>query len=339
MEKELVSVIIPVYNGEKYIEKCLQSIQKQTYQEIEIIVINDGSTDKTKQILEKIANKEKIACILQEKENKGTALCKNKAIKHSKGKYIFFVDSDDTIKEDAIEKMLILLKKNEADAIRTTYVFDYNGKLVNGKEQIENAIFTQNTKEELIQKLLLDEIHGFCSGVFLFKKDIIIENNITFKEDMTIMEDFIFLVEILKNSNVVVTSNLVTLYYYQNSNGLTKSYQNIEKRWYNIEVRLQYTLELIQEYKSLEKYQEEIMRYLVTMYIKSTKYIFIQKISKQEAQEKIKRLKKIVNDRVEQYKIDKSKFNLISKLIYQLLDKEKVNILSVSLRLLNTIKR
>lgn len=339
MEKELVSVIIPVYNGEKYIEKCLQSIQKQTYQEIEIIVINDGSSDKTKKILEEIANKEKISCILQEEENKGTAVCKNKAIKHSKGKYIFFVDSDDTIKEDAIEKMMTVLKKNKADAIRTTYLFDYEGKLVEGKEQIENAIFIKDTKKDLIQKLLVDEIHGFCSGVFLFKKDIMIKNNITFQEDMTIMEDFIFLVEIIKNSDVVVTSNLVTLYYYQNSNGLTKSYQDIEKRWYNIEVRLQYTLKLIQKYPSLEKYQEEIMRYLITMYIKSTKYIFIQKINKQEAQNKIKRLKKIVNDRIEQYQIDISKFNLISKVIYQLLNKERVGMLSTSFRILNTIKK
>ena len=184
MKKELVSIIVPVYNGEKYIEKCIESINKQTYKEIEIIVINDGSTDKTKEILEEISMKQKNMTILNKKENKGTAICKNIGIQHSKGKYIFFVDSDDTITEDAINKMLNLLKKNNGDAIRTTYRFDYNGKIVKGNEKIENIAFAQNRKVELIQKFLLDQIHGFCSGVFLLKKDIIIKNNIRFKEDM-----------------------------------------------------------------------------------------------------------------------------------------------------------
>ncbi|MCI8471341.1 MAG: glycosyltransferase family 2 protein [Clostridia bacterium] len=339
MKKELVSIIVPVYNGEKYIEKCIESINKQTYKEIEIIVINDGSTDKTKEILEEISMKQKNMTILNKKENKGTAICKNIGIQHSKGKYIFFVDSDDTITEDAINKMLNLLKKNNGDAIRTTYRFDYNGKIVKGNEKIENIAFAQNRKVELIQKFLLDQIHGFCSGVFLLKKDIIIKNNIRFKEDMTIMEDFIFLLEIIKNSNVIVTSDLVTLYYYQNNAGLTKSYQDIEKRWYNIKVRLDYTIKIIQKYKSLEKYQEDSIRYLVSMYIKSTKYIFLKKVDIQEERQNVKNLKKNVNDLINGYQIDTNKFNLICKIIYYFLNKEKTKSLHIMFGVLDKVER
>lgn len=316
MKKELVSIIVPVYNGEKYIEKCIESINKQTYKEIEIIVINDGSTDKTKEILEEISMKQKNMTILNKKENKGTAICKNIGIQHSKGKYIFFVDSDDTITEDAINKMLNLLKKNNGDAIRTTYRFDYNGKIVKGNEKIENIAFAQNRKVELIQKFLLDQIHGFCSGVFLLKKDIII-----------------------KNSNVIVTSDLVTLYYYQNNAGLTKSYQDIEKRWYNIKVRLDYTIKIIQKYKSLEKYQEDSIRYLVSMYIKSTKYIFLKKVDIQEERQNVKNLKKNVNDLINGYQIDTNKFNLICKIIYYFLNKEKTKSLHIMFGVLDKVER
>lgn len=339
MEKELVSIIVPIYNGEKYIEKCIKSINRQTYKEIEIVVINDGSTDKTKKILEQLGRKQKNITIFHEKENRGTAVCKNIGIQHSKGKYIFFVDSDDTIEENAINEMLNILKKNKGDAIRTTYVFDYDGKIVKGNEKIEKTIFTHNRKDALIQKFLLDQIHGFCSGVFLLKKDLIIKNNIRFKEDMTIMEDFIFLLEIIKNSNITITSDLVTLYYYQNNAGLTKSYQNIEKRWYNIKVRLDYTIKIIQQYKSLEKYQEDSIRYLISMYIKSTKYIFLKKADLQEERQNVEDLKKIVNNLINKYQIDTNKFNLICKIIYYFLNKEKTRSLHVMFAVLDKVER
>ena len=97
----MISVIIPVYNGEKYISECIESVLKQTFRDFEIIVINDGSTDNTAEICRKFKN---IRYFYQ--ENKGVSKAREKGLQVSKGEYITFIDSDDTIKSDFLETML-----------------------------------------------------------------------------------------------------------------------------------------------------------------------------------------------------------------------------------------
>ena len=99
-----VSVIIPVYNVDKYLEECLQSVCSQTLKDIEIICINDGSTDKSGQILKDFAKKDK-RIILIEQENRGVSIARNNGLKAARGEYIGFVDSDDCIDPDFYEKL------------------------------------------------------------------------------------------------------------------------------------------------------------------------------------------------------------------------------------------
>ena len=106
--KDLISVIINVYNGEKFIEKCLDSIVNQTYKNLEILIINDGSTDKTLKICKK--NKDKRIKIINTK-NMGLSLSRNVGIDNAKGEYLYFVDADDFIELDAIEYLYNLCKK------------------------------------------------------------------------------------------------------------------------------------------------------------------------------------------------------------------------------------
>ena len=101
----LISIIVPVYNGEKYIDKCLKSLVNQTLKNIEIIVVNDGSNDKTQNIVEKY-KKENSNIILINSTNKGVAAARNKGLKIAKGNYIGFVDSDDYV----IFTILIIIK-------------------------------------------------------------------------------------------------------------------------------------------------------------------------------------------------------------------------------------
>ena len=100
--KDLISVIIPVYNGENDIKKCIDSVINQTYKNLEIIIINDGSTDNTFKILKEYKNKYGDKLVVIDQKNKGQAIARNNGIKKSTGKYITFLDADDYLKKDFI---------------------------------------------------------------------------------------------------------------------------------------------------------------------------------------------------------------------------------------------
>ena len=101
----MISVIVPVYNVEKYLEECLDSIQDQTYSDIEVILVNDGSTDSSKEICKKYC-KQDSRFLLINQENQGLSAARNKGVEISTGEYIVFVDSDDIIKTNYLEKLM-----------------------------------------------------------------------------------------------------------------------------------------------------------------------------------------------------------------------------------------
>ncbi len=120
MKQEIISIVVLAYNTEKYIKKCLDSICKQTYQKLEIIVILDGCSDKTEKIVRKFAEKEKRIRILSH-ENKGTCFCRIEGYQNAKGKYIMYVDSDDWIEKNTIEVMYQNLLDYEVDLVHCQY--------------------------------------------------------------------------------------------------------------------------------------------------------------------------------------------------------------------------
>ena len=117
-----VSVIVPVYNVDKYLRKCLDSLVNQTLKEIEIIVINDGSTDESEKILQEYKKKDKRIIVIKQK-NKGLSATRNVGIKNAKGKYVTFIDSDDWIEKDTFKKVKEQMDKNY-EIIRINYMED-----------------------------------------------------------------------------------------------------------------------------------------------------------------------------------------------------------------------
>src|SRR5699024_7704751 len=112
-----VSIIIPAYNVEDYIEQCIKSVIQQSYSNIEIIVINDGSTDGTRKIIEKyIENNENL--VLKNQDNQGQSAARNKGIELSKGEYIMFLDSDDYLSTNTVKNLVSNIEKYEPDLIR-----------------------------------------------------------------------------------------------------------------------------------------------------------------------------------------------------------------------------
>ena len=142
-----VSVIVPVYNVEKYIRKCMESLVNQTLKEIEIIVVNDGTKDNSMNIVKEFKEKypDKIVCL--EKENGGLSDARNFAIPFAKGEYIAFLDSDDYVEKNMYEDMYELAKKENSDMVECDFFWEYPDKI---KEDI-GVIY--NCKKEMLEKV------------------------------------------------------------------------------------------------------------------------------------------------------------------------------------------
>lgn len=173
-----LSIIIPVYNLEQYIEKCLNSILAQSFNDYEIICINDGSTDNSLEIL----NRYKDKIVIIDKENEGSGVARNVGIDKAKGEYIFFVDGDDWLEDNCLEKMV-----NEADKLNTDILIFgglsyYSDKGKNGgysKDKLPkkylNKIFSAND--------IKNDIFKFPSTIWtkLYKREFLLKNNIRFQ--------------------------------------------------------------------------------------------------------------------------------------------------------------
>ncbi|WP_130891428.1 glycosyltransferase family 2 protein [Fusobacterium ulcerans] len=170
----MLSVIVAAYNVEKYIEKCINSLVNQTYKNLEILVVNDGSTDNTKEIMEKYEKEYKNLKLLN-KENGGLSSARNYGINHSKGEYITFVDGDDYVDEEMYEEMLDKMIRENSDMCICNFRKIYSNKIKIPK--LNYTLF----KGELVHNFLLrhDEIFAIsCNKIY--KKEIIINNNIFF---------------------------------------------------------------------------------------------------------------------------------------------------------------
>lgn len=153
----LISIVIPVYNAEKYLSRCLESILSQTYKNIEVIIVNDGSTDKSQQIIKTYQKKSKKVRVFNQ-SNVGVSKARNLGIKYCKGDYILFLDSDDWIDEDYIEKSIDFLKNNKVDLLLLPYIREYKNK------SVKNYIFRQKEfylkNKNLVQNSLLRKLFG-----------------------------------------------------------------------------------------------------------------------------------------------------------------------------------
>ena len=178
-DEELISIIIPVYNVEKYIEKCISSVIKQTYKNIEIILIDDGSTDNCGKLCDEYAKKDNRIKVFHQK-NRGVSSARNKGIVECNGKYIGFVDGDDIIDEDMYKKLYESITKNESDLAICNYYPNKNFYGLNEIIDMEMAL------DFILDK---DKYRGFVVNK-LYKKYILKDQ--LFDEEIDICEDLIF---------------------------------------------------------------------------------------------------------------------------------------------------
>ena len=228
MKKIKISVIVPVYNAEKYLSDCIDSILNQTLKEIELILINDGSTDNSLQICREKASKDSRVKIIN-KKNEGQGYARNIGIDRAKGEFITFVDSDDYIDKEAYEKMYELCKKYHADYCITPFSIKNNIKkdkikIYEGKE-IRNKILIDllgNYPQNSIGSVIGPSV---CTK--LFNSKIIKDNKIKFiSERQYSSEDNIFNINYILFSNTYIMYNK-NFYHYRNvDNSFSHRYRN-----------------------------------------------------------------------------------------------------------------
>ena len=258
-----VSVIVPAYNASKTLKTTLDSVINQDFNDIEIIVVDDGSTDSTREIVATYRSS-KVKYFYQ--DNAGVSAARNSGIKYSSGNFVFFLDSDDTIDKDLIGKLFNFATQNNLDLVACSHdeikSTRYGGNFNNSPEFI-----ARNDHEISVHFL---DIFPQSACAKLFKKSLIIENNLCFPEEMHFGEDLFFTYSFI---NILSSYGKISDVYYHiqniNPNSLSKSYipnlKNDIKKHYHL------WQELIQTYPGIdEAYHAEKLDfrfYLLSTYV------------------------------------------------------------------------
>ncbi|MBR3358752.1 MAG: glycosyltransferase, partial [Solobacterium sp.] len=196
-----ISVIVPVYNGEKYIDNCLNSILKQTLEDIEVICVNDGSTDSSSEILHRFAKADDRIKVI-DKKNQGAGAARNDGIRSSEAKYIAFMDADDLYPGNSVLKTLYETAENNNADICGGYICS-NGNL-------DGDAFRKFSREGFFPVKEEQIDYGFSR--FIYKRACLLENNVFFPE-RSVFEDPVFLVKALHAAGKYYAVNECTYIY------------------------------------------------------------------------------------------------------------------------------
>ena len=212
-DESLVTVIIPIYNMEKYIHRCLDSVVNQNYHNLEIILINDGSTDRCPEICDEYSVADSRIIVIHQK-NSGVSAARNAGLKIMHGEYVTFVDPDDFILPEYVETLVKIMNQYTAEF---AHCRNYRN-IKNG--QSNNSIYT-------VKKITdVDFTKYHCHSAVWghgYKSEVIRKNNILFDENIALGEDTLFNTLCYINSNRAYSTNLKLYYYGTESGGITRS--------------------------------------------------------------------------------------------------------------------
>lgn len=212
----LVSIIVPVYKVEAYLERCVESIIAQTYRNIEVILVDDGSPDRCGKMCDEYAEKYQVIQVLHQ-NNQGQAAARNKAAKLAKGEYILFVDSDDYITNDHVEYLVFLRDQYGADVAIGGFRYQYEGEPQQERPAQDNVI-VMNTSETL-SNMNYGKGYGATPWAKLFSRKVVLEN--PFPEGQ-IYEDLATMYKLIGEAKRVVFGNRIIYYWVQRANSTTR---------------------------------------------------------------------------------------------------------------------
>lgn len=276
--EELISVLVAVYNVDKYITKCLDSIINQTYSNIEIVIVDDGSTDNSKKICTEYAKKDKRIKVF-EIEHGGLSKVRNYGIKVAAGKYIYFVDSDDYLDNDLLETLYNNIKKENADISCCSFYEVFKSKII--KKNSVNEYFVMSSHDAIL-KSFQDEGLSVYAWNKLFKKELF--NDIEFPLGKKSQDRFV-MYQIFDKCQKIVYQSICKYYYVQRKDNTSMTLSKINTD--SIEASLN-------AINYLKKYPQ-IINYATANYLLSELKCYKKKVLYSKKIDKTSR-KKILND-------------------------------------------
>lgn len=307
MRQPQVSIIVPVYNVENYIERCLNSLVNQTFKDIEVITINDGSTDKSLELLNKY-EKEDIRVSVIDLGDEGVSYCRNLGIEKANGKYIMFVDSDDWIDSSMVEVMYKKAEENNLDLVMCSYIrefkdhskekiFNLPQEIIYKEDKVKNELLRKLVgpiKEELSNPEMLDAL-GTVWGK-LYRADILKENKIKFVDLKKIgsAEDTLFNIFTFNYLKKVMFLNK-SMYHYWRDNPKSVTSQYNPKLKEQRKVFFKYISDFIKE-NNFEQVFEEALNNRICTSVLGLGLIECSKNNKISRINKIKNIKIIINE-------------------------------------------
>ena len=235
---EKISIIIPIYNVSSSLKRCLNSVINQTYRNIEIICVNDGSSDDSLKILKEFEKKDNRIIVI-DKKNEGVSIARNVGIEKSTGEYITFVDSDDWLELNALEVLYNTIISEKVDVVRGSYFRNYNFssdsievdelfELKNKRVKVSNnLLFTS-----FLEKIINGKIN--CFVWLLLIKNNILKNVELFDQKIYLMEDSIFYFDLINNIDSIYFLNIPIYHYYLNPQSATKASGYYVRNMYNV---------------------------------------------------------------------------------------------------------
>lgn len=265
-----VSVIVPFYNVEGYIEKCLDTLVNQTLKGIEIVLVNDGSTDRSIEIVNKFLRRYPEKIVYLEKENGGLSDARNYAIPYAKGEYIAFLDSDDYVEKDMYEEMYNLAKKEESDMVECDFYWEYPDKQ---KEDV-GAIY--HGKNEMIEKIRV------VAWNKLIKKEILEKSQVRFPKGYR-YEDTEFTYKLIPYIEKVSFLKKPFIHYVQREGSISNSQNERTKEIFDV---LDHVIEYYKGKDIYEKYQKEL-EYIYVRYAFCSSLLRVVKIKNEKIQREL----------------------------------------------------
>ena len=284
--EELISIIVPVYNVEKYVSKCIESILNQTYTNIELILVDDGSKDKSGQICDEYANKDNRITVIH-KQNEGVSKTRNRGLEIAKGSYISFIDSDDYVENNFIEELYYLIKENNTQIAQCGFAsFEENKK--EEKEVQEGETTKIYTGKQMIADIYtVLWIPNTVVWNKLYKAELV--KKIKFKENVIYEDEFFSWKIFYAVDKIAVTEK--KLYNYRKVAGSITNQKYTIERLSHIEA-LEERLEIFKRDQEKELYDKTLNTYLVALtenYNNCKKYIPDSKNIQKELKSKFKK--------------------------------------------------
>lgn len=211
MDNKLLSIIVPVYNCESTIERCIDSILKSKYSNLEILIINDASQDNSKNIIESKYFNNNIVKVINMDKNMGVSFCRNLGIENASGEYITFVDADDYIADNMYKDMMNIINDNNVDCCVCDYLEVFlNGPTQKSKYKYHNDVLN---RQDVIKRYLVDRISPAIWDK-IFKADIL-KKYVRFNEELKVGEDILFCLDFFYRVESVYLLNEINYFYIQ----------------------------------------------------------------------------------------------------------------------------